>query len=296
MNKAVEENKNFDLRNYGILLLLSLVWGSSFILIKKALIAFSPDQVASLRISISAIAFAPIVLFNLKKIDWSKWHLLLIVGVTGSALPAFLFSTAQTELSSTIAGILNSLSPLFTLVFGILLFQAAIVKRKIAGVLLGLAGALIMTAIAEAGDWSGNLKYGLLIVLAAACYGMSANVVAFKLRDMKSLLLSAVSFCMVGIPGLIYLFSTNFVEVIQTNEEVFVSLASVLFLALVGTVAASVLFYHLIQKTSALFGASVAYMMPIVSLGLGLLDGELINLWHFIGMILILGGVYLSRN
>lgn len=289
-------DSNLDLRNVLILIGLSILWGSSFILIKRALWAFSYDQVASLRITISALAFAPVVLWNWKKIDWSRWKWLLVVGVTGSALPAFLFSSAQTQLSSTIAGILNSLSPLFTLTFGIIFFGAAVIKRKVAGVLLGLFGAIIMTAIGEQGDVSGNLTYGLLIVLAAACYGMSANVVSFRLKGMPSLLLSAASFFMVGLPAIIYLFSTNFLEVLVMNENAHISLFSVIFLALAGTVMASVIFYWLIQQTSALFGSTVAYMMPIVSLAWGFMDGEMINLWHFGGMALILAGVYLSRN
>jgi len=298
MNKKIDNpSSNLNFVNFAILIGLSIVWGSSFILIKKALIAFSPDQVASLRISISALAFTPVVMWNRKKIDWSKWKTLLIVGLTGSAIPAFLFSTAQTQLSSTIAGILNSLSPLFTLTFGILIFGAAIIKRKIIGVLLGLSGAIIMTAIAEQGDISGNVLYGLLIVGAAACYGLSANVVSFKLKDMKSLNLSAASFFMVGLPALIYLlFYTDFPERMVMNENAQMSLYAVLFLALIGTVIASVIFYYLIQKTSALFGSTVAYLMPIVSMGWGFFDGELINLWHFLGMGLILVGVYLSRN
>ena len=298
MNKKIDNpSSEFNLINFAILIGLSIVWGSSFILIKKALIAFSPEQVASLRISISALAFLPVVLWNWKKIDWSKWKWLLVVGSTGSAIPAFLFSNAQTQLSSTIAGILNSLSPLFTLTFGILLFGAAVIKRKVAGVLLGLLGAILMTAIAEQGDVSGNLLYGLLVVGAAACYGLSANVVSFRLKEMKSLYLSAASFCMVGLPALIYLmFYTDFADRMVMNENAQTSLYAVLFLALIGTVVASVIFYYLIQKTSALFGSTVAYLMPIVSIAWGFFDGELINLWHFAGMGLILGGVYLSRN
>lgn len=282
--------------NYLILFILSIVWGSSFILIKKALIAFEPQQVASLRITISALAFTPVVLYYRKQILWSKWKTLLAVGLTGSAVPAFLFSTGQTELSSTITGILNSLSPLFTLLFGIIIFGAAVIQRKIIGVLLGLSGAILMVVFAEEGGASSNLAYGLLIVLAAACYGLSANIVSFRLKGMKSLHLSATSFFLVGLPAIFYLFSTDFVQVLQTDDYALKSLAAVTFLSLIGTVAASVIFYYLIQKTSALFGSTVAYLMPIVSVFWGLLDGEFINLFHFFGMGLILFGVYLSRN
>lgn len=288
--------KSMPLGNYQTLVLLGLVWGSSFILIKKGLIAFSPQQVAAMRISISALAFLPIVLYRFRKIDWSKWKTLLIVGLTGSAIPAFLFSEAQTELSSSIAGILNSLAPLFTLIFGIVIFRVSVEKRKISGVVVGLLGAILMTAVGEQGDWSGNLKYGLLIVIAVACYGLSANVVAHKLKDFNSLDLSAVSFMLVGLPGLFYLLSTDFVEVLHQNDQAIYSLGAILCLSLLGTVLASIIFYSLIQRTSALFGSSVTYLMPIISLAWGLFDGEMITFLHFIGMCLILLGVYLSRN
>lgn len=288
--------QNKTVRNYLILVGLSIVWGSSFFLIKKALLAFSPVQVAALRIAISAIAFTPVILWNYKKIDWSKSFWLLIVGITGSALPAYLFSTAQTELDSSVTGILNSLTPLFTLLFGILLFQSEVVVRKIIGVLIGLAGAVLMVLLNSDGGLSGNILYGGLVVLAAMSYGINGNLVSHKLKGMTALNLSAVSFFFVGVPGLVYLLTTDFIEIVQTHPEGLRALGAVAFLSLVGTVIASIIFYQLIKITSPVFASMVAYLIPIIAILLGVFDGEVVTMVHFLGMGLILIGVYLSRN
>lgn len=286
-----------NVRNWLILVALSLVWGTSFILIKKSLVAFSAMEVACLRMAIAAIAFMPLVLARWSKIDWSRLSYLLGVGLTGTAIPAILFSTAQTQISSSLTGILNSLTPLFTLVLGILFFNRKSNWAKLAGVLLGLAGASLLILMSSNSGMEGNIWYALLVVLAALCYGTSSNLVGTYLKDMSSLTIAAASFGLVGIPGLIYLFvGTDFVYTMGHHEQAWVSLGYVTLLGLVGTVAASVLFFRLIQWTSPLFSSTVAYLIPIVALLWGVIDGEPIFFYHFIGMALILIGVYLSRR
>ncbi len=292
-DRLVSENT----RNWLALLVLSLVWGTSFILIKKSLIAFSATQVACLRMSFSAIAFVPLVIVQWSKIDWSRLGYLLAVGLTGTALPALFFSTAQTQISSSLAGILNSLSPLFTLLLGIAFFKMAYQWSKALGVILGLLGASILILMSNRTGVSGDIWYALLVVLAALCYGTSGNLVGAYLKDMNSLIIAATSFGLVGIPGLIYLFAgTDFVHRMQFADHAWTSLGYVALLALFGTVAASVLFFRLIQWTSPLFSSTVAYLIPIVALLWGAIDGEPIYLFHFAGMGLILIGVYLSRG
>jgi drug/metabolite transporter (DMT)-like permease len=284
-------------RNWLVLILLSLVWGTSFILIKKSLVAFSAMEVACLRMSISALAFVPLMLLRWSKIDWSRIWYLLGVGLTGTALPAIFFSTAQTQISSSLTGILNSLTPLFTLVLGIVFFQRKSNLAKIFGVLLGLGGASILILMSNNTGMEGNIWYALLVVLAAICYGTSSNLVGTYLNDMSSLTIAATSFGLVGIPGLIYLFvGTDFIYTMGHHELAWTSLGYVALLALVGTVAASVLFFRLIQWTSPIFSSTVAYLIPIVALIWGVFDGEPVYFYHFIGMALILAGVYLSRR
>ena len=202
--QSIKPSESPTLLSWGILLLLGLVWGSSYILIKKSLIAFSPVQVACLRLSISAIAFFPVFIYHLRTIDWSKLKYLIIVGVSGSALPAILFSTAQTEISSSIAGVLSSLTPLFTLIVGVLFFGAATAWGKVTGILVGLFGAIVLIAFGQSAGIEGNPWYGILILIGCIAYAVSTNTVKTHLQDMSSFKISAATFFIVGLPCLIF--------------------------------------------------------------------------------------------
>jgi len=285
-----------QLRNGLILAFLSIIWGSSFILIKKGLVVYDPVQVACLRIGISALAFLPVLLVRFKKIDWSKWKYLLLVGITGSGVPAFLFSIAQTKINSSMAGILNSLTPLFTLLLGIFLFGAPLKWTKVLGVLIGLAGAAGLILFGNEGGMQGNIGYSLLIILATICYGTSVNTVGKYLNDIPSLIISAVSFSFVGLPAFFYLMTTDFFQLLAQQPGAWDALGYITILSLGGTVLATVIFFRLVQWTNPVFASTVAYLIPIVALIWGVFDGEQIGLLSLVGMGLILTGVYLSRN
>ena len=289
-------DKNPAFLKWGLLILLSLIWGSSYILIKKGLVAFSPEQLAALRISISALSFAPILAMTYKNIDWSKLKYLLIVGFTGSFIPAFLFAFAQTEINSSMAGVLSSLTPLFTLILGILFFKLPFVSTKVVGVLIGLAGASFLILFGADTSESGNLWYGLFIVCGCMFYAASVNTIKTYLQDMSSMDISAASFPLVGIPGILFLLSTNFTEVLQTHEAAWSSLGYIIILAIFGTVISSLLFFRLVLLTNAVFASTVSYLIPMISLFWGAADGEVITLFHFLGMGLILFGVYVTRK
>ena len=288
--------KASPLKAYSILIFLSLVWGSSFILIKKALIAFDPVEVACLRISISAIAFTPFLIWQLKNVDWSKWKFFLLVGLTGSGIPAFMYATAQTQISSTMSGVLNSLTPIFTLIVSILVYKNPFNLSKAQGVILGFVGATMLFILGDSGDSSNNQWYGLFVVIGTFCYGFSSNIVQHNLTGIRSLIISAVSFCMIGPPAIGYLMTTDVLTDITTHEYGYQSLAAIAFFALAGTVMASVLFYYLVQVTDALFGSTVAFIMPLVAIIWGIIDGEIFLMTDLIGMMLILGGVYLIKK
>ncbi len=285
-----------SLLSWGILLLLSLVWGSSYILIKKSLVAFTPLQIGCLRLSISAIAFLPIFLWHFKQIEWSKLKYLIIVGICGSGLPAVLFPLAQTEISSSVAGTLSSLTPLFTLIIGALFFKTASAWSKLTGILVGLMGAIFLIVFGQDAGIKGNLWYGLFILIGCVCYAISTNIVKEHLQEMSSFKISAVAFFMVGIPCLGYLFTTDIVEIIQTHEYGWRSLGTVTVLALGGTLMATVLFFKLVQLTNPLFASLVSYLIPMIAMLLGAFDGESITILHFVGMGLILVGVYLTKG
>ncbi|GJM36540.1 MAG: permease [Saprospiraceae bacterium] len=297
MESTISKAKSTErIKGFFVLAVLSIVWGSSFILIKRGLVVYSPDQVATLRLAISAIAFLPFFLFRFRKIDWSKWKALLVVGLTGSGLPAFLFSFAQTKISSSVAGILNSLTPLFTFFLGVLLFGSAFQWSRLGGVLLGLIGAILLILYGNDSGFEGDFWYSMLVILAALCYGTSVNTVGTYLKEMNSITISAAAFLLIGTPALVYLFSTDFVTRLTTVPEAWEALGYVAILSLAGTVLASIIFFQLVHWTNAVFASTVAYVIPIVALGWGLLDGESITVFHLLGMVFILAGVYMSRK
>ncbi|MEL6867422.1 MAG: DMT family transporter [Bacteroidota bacterium] len=288
------DDQNPQLIHWLLLAFLSLVWGSSYILIKRGLEVFTPPQLACLRIVISFLAFLPIFIVRFRKIDWSKFKYLAIVGFSGSFFPSFLFALAQTELSSSTTGVLSSLTPLFTLMLGILLFGLPLVWSKVVGVAIGLSGAVLLILFGGGDGLSGNPWYGLLVLLGCFLYATSSNTVKVYLQEINTITLSAAAFVIIGFPTLPVLFYTDFVSVMQEVEGAWAALGYVSILALFGTVLASILFFRLVQLTNAVFGSMVSYLIPMVALGWGLLDGEFIGWFHFIGMVLILIGVYIS--
>ncbi|MBK9492337.1 MAG: EamA family transporter [Haliscomenobacter sp.] len=284
-------------RAYLVLGILSLVWGTSFILIKKSLEFFTPVQVACLRMSLSALAFVPVLIYNRKRMDWSRLPLLIVLGLCSSALPAILFSTAQQKISSATAGVLNSLTPLFTMIIGVLMFNVKVKWLQVLGILLGLAGAACLILMGKGGIANSPVGYALLIVLATLCYATGTNLIASKFRDMDSLLVSAGSFGTVGVPmGIYLLLGTDFIPRLAALPNPWLAMGYVATLSWVGTVLATIIFFKVIQQTSAIFGATVAYLMPIVAILWGVLDGEKIGLLHVVCMAIILLGVSLSRK
>ena len=285
-----------DRKAWILLLLLSLVWGSSFILIKKALIVLHPVELACMRISISSLAFLPILLLNFKKVDLRKWPLFLVVGLAGSGIPAFLYAFAQQQVSSSMAGLLNSLTPIFTFILGILIFKDPFRFLKGVGVMVGFLGAALLVVMDKKAGFGGDLAAVLMIVFGTFCYGLSVNTVEHKLKGTGPLVISAASFFMIGPPAMIYLFSQGTIPSVLDRPEAWKSLGAIFILSLLGTVTASILFYGLVQRTSAVFGSTVAYLMPVMALVWGFVDGEAILYYHLIGLALILAGVYLIKK
>jgi drug/metabolite transporter (DMT)-like permease len=282
-----------------LLLFLSIIWGSSFILMKLGLTAYSWDQVGALRISISGIIFIPYVLFQLKKIRKFNWIILFALLEVG--FPPFLYTYAQTHVDSSTAGILNSLVPLFTLVTGALIFSVRTDLYKVIGVLIGLIGALLLVTFSQGEGVSFSLSnpYGLLIVLATLMYGLGGNILKEKLDDVSSMHITAVSFSSLGIIALIYLFTTDFIHIPLSVYENQRALLAIVTLSVFGSALAIILFNILIKKSTALFASFVTYLIPFVALFWGFLDGENITYIYIVGLILILFGIsltYLSRK
>lgn len=279
-----------------ILALLALTWGTSFILIKKALITFDPYQVAGLRVFIASLAFLPVIILNRKKINWKRWPLFIAVGFCGTMIPSFLFPLAQTNISSSMAGILNAIAPIFTLLIGILFFKKVFELKKGVGIALGFMGAALLITAGNTLGIDQNSWYGIYAVLAGLLYSFSSNIIENYFLDMSALNISAASFGIMGPIALIILLVFGAPETIINSEKGFLALGYVSVLALFSTVMASIVFFYLIQRTSAVFSSTVAYVIPIIALMWGAVDGELITINHFMGMGLILVGVYFSRG
>jgi len=281
-----------NLQNWLLLGALTLIWGSSYILIKKSLVVFSPVEMGSLRISLSFLACIPFLYKAVQDIPKEKYPYIIFVGLFGTGFPAFLFAFAMVHISSSVSGIINSLSPLFTVLTGLLLFGVVVTRTKMIGVLIGFLGAIVLVLGKKNLNFKADLFYALLPVLATFCYGLNSNFVKRFFPTTNALYVTAIAMSVMGIPSLAVLFSTNFVFKMQHTEGAIFAFSCVFFLALFGTVIAWLLFYRLVQRTDALMAASVTYLIPVVALAWGLADGETLNMIQLAGMGLILAGVY----
>jgi drug/metabolite transporter (DMT)-like permease len=276
---------------------LTLIWGTSFILIKQGLKVFSPDEVATLRVTAAAIFLLPVGIVQLRDMRSNDYWKMFASGMMAIFIPAFLFSTAQTRMDSSVAGILNALSPLFTMIIGAFVFNQKFKGASIIGIILGFGGAVVLTLTRTEGELAGINVYALLIVLACVFYGANLNFVKFVIPDVRSLTITSVSVLLVGPLAAIYLFGfTDFTTKLQHTEGAWTATGFIVLLGLMSTAVALLLFNRLVKLTTPLFASSVTYVMPIVAVLWGILDGESIQAGHFIGMSLIIGGVYLANR
>jgi len=275
--------------------LLSLIWGSSFLLIKKGLIAFGPMEVGALRISSAGIVLAPFIAKRLNKITRKHWLKLASVGLVGSFIPAFMFAIAQTQLASGVTGVLNALTPITTLVIGALFFHQSARIAQVIGIIIGLGGTLLLITASANGGWNFNL-YALLVMAATVCYGLNLNLIKHKITDLAPLTITGISLLMAAVPATIYLFvGTEFIAQVQQPGAI-LSLVSVLILGIIGTAGALVIFNHVVRLTNTVFTSSVTYLIPVVAVLLGVLDGEPFWLQHGVGMAAILVGVWFANR
>lgn len=275
-------------KNLLVLIFLALIWGSSYILMKKGLVAFSPVQVAALRIIISALVLLPF----LRKIAPKNFIYIVIVAFLGSGLPTFIYPFAITNIDSSMAGIINSLTPVFTVLFGILLFKTKIKLVQLFGLVISLFGAVLLILLGNENAEMTLNSYALIAVLAPMFYGLSSNVLKSKLTHIPALSLTANTFAILLPFAVVVLFKTDFLVVMKTNTAATASLGFISILAVIGTAMALVIFNFLIKTTSAVYASSVTFLMPIVVLLWGVFDGENIGFIHLLGLFFILVGVY----
>jgi drug/metabolite transporter (DMT)-like permease len=287
------ENKFFPIF---VLTFLAIIWGSSFILIKKGLDVYSPDQVGTIRIVFAFLVMLPIALKHIRTIFKTHWKIILLFGTVSNLTPALLFALAETGLSSSLTGILNSLTPIFTLIVGTLFFSTQIQKAQIIGLVIGFAGSLALSFIGSGGELGEFNYYALFVVAATICYGFSANMVRKYFLTIPPVVLTSLAVFSVGPFSLIYLFTTDFTYKLFNADGALLSLFYLFLLGAVGTAFALVLFNRVIQTTSAVFASTVTYLIPIAAVIWGLIDNEALYPLHFVGMALIILGVFVVNK
>lgn len=282
--------------SWALLILLTIVWGSSFILIKKGLNVYSASQVAAIRILSASLFMVPFAFSWLKRIDKKYLPLIFVSGFIGSFIPAFLFSMAQTKLDSAITGIVNSLTPVFVLLIGVLFYKQKITSIIIFGLLLAIFGTAILIFYGTEGNHNFNY-FALLVVAATILYGINVNILKFNLSDLNPIAISSISIFMIGPLAAVQLFGfTDFTVRLSTGGDAVLALFYLSILGVIGTSLALMLFNVLIKMTTPLFSSSVTYLIPIVAVFWGLIDGEKLYFLHYLSMAIIIFGVFLANR
>lgn len=280
---------------YVLLIILGMVWGSSFILIKRGLETFSPIHIGAYRMFAAGIVLLPIFIVWLPKAKVKNYKWFFLSGLLGNGLPAVMFSIAQTQLSSSVTGALNSLTPMFALLVGVVVYRLPFDRSKILGVLVGLSGALALILLGEKSEIQGDLAYSALVILAALFYGINLNLIKEKFAESKPMVIAAFPIVFMAIPAFFILLFTGFFEQVSFQGQAGESLGAISLLAIFGSALSLIAFNHLIQITNAVFASLTTYIIPIVALMWGVWDGESLNIYQIGGMCLILLGVVLVR-
>lgn len=280
-----------------LLMLLGLIWGSSFILIKKGLIAFTPLQVGTIRIMFASLVLSPIAFRKLRYHFAADWKKFLAVGLIGNFFPAILFAYAETGITSSLAGILNALTPMFTLVVGALFFATRISKWQSIGLLVGFGGSVALSFIGSEGGLGSFNHFAGAVIVATLGYGININLLKVWFPKLNSVILTSLAMFSIGPFAIIYLLTTDFISVVLTNDAAMMSLFYLFLLGVVGTSFALILFNKLIQITTPVFASTTMYIIPIAAVMWGIIDNEALYPIHFLGMIAIITGVYIvNRN
>ena len=278
-----------------ILILLSLIWGSSFILMKKALITLNPIQVGALRIIFTGLTLFLFGFKNITKVSQKQWYYIAITALLGTFFPVFMFAYAVDKIDSSIVSILNSLTPLNTLIIGASLYSYSFLRKQFLGVIIGLVGAVMLILKGAELNPDQNYSYALLIIFASIGYAFNVNILKKHLNDLSALTIVTGNFIIIFIPALIVLWWTEFFDASYIAQAK-TSLLYLVLLSVFGTAMAKTLFNKLIQMTSPIFSSSVTYLIPIVAIFWGVLDGERLYAEQFLAGTLILLGVYLTNK
>ncbi|MBN2747055.1 MAG: DMT family transporter [Bacteroidales bacterium] len=279
-----------------LLFVLMLVWGSSFLLMKRALVFYSAIELGTLRMVFASAAMLPFALKKFRNITPRQWLFLSLFALFGNLIPAYLFAIAQTKIESSLAGILNALTPVFTLIIGLILFKIKVKWINIFGLFLGLIGAA--SIIYNSGNTQGEVHYGyaLLVILATVFYATNINLVKFKLSDLRPVQISIYGFSLMFVPMILFLFLATDIQTSVMQPGAAAALIYPATLGLICSAGAIILFNTLIQLTSPIFASSVTYLIPIVAMIIGFFDGEHLNVFSVLWVLIIITGVRLVNK
>lgn len=277
------------------LVFLALIWGSSFILIKRGLVGLTPYQLGAFRIIFAGLFLLSIGFNSLKSIPKHKWKYIALTALFGTFIPAFLFSVAETRLDSSISAILNSLTPLNTLILGALSFSLTFKRTQIYGVIIGFLGSVLLVFNGAIHHPEQNYYYSIFVILASICYALNVNLIKKYLSDLSPLSISTGNFTVMILPAILIVSFSGIEETIALEKTQY-SIFFILLLGVIGTGIANIIFFKLIQISSPVFATSVTYLIPIIAFFWGLLDNEMLTPIQFLGAVVILMGVYLSSK
>jgi drug/metabolite transporter (DMT)-like permease len=294
-------NPNNKLINWGLFFMLAVIWGSSFILMKWGMYGgegkatLTAFQVAAIRILSAGLVLLPKGIIQFSKIPGDKKMFVILSGILGSFIPAFLFCIAETKIDSSLAGFLNALTPVFIIIIGAMFFHSPIQKNKAGGLVIAFTGMLILFLANKhlSLQYTGYAGFALL---ATICYGFNVNMVNRHLREIGSFNIAAVSLSALVLPSFLVLLLTGFFKLPLLNARFIYSTLSAMTLGILGTAVATILFYMLLKRAGPLFSSMVTYGIPFIALGWGLLYGESINAIQVVGLAIILSGVYFTNK
>ncbi len=286
-----------SIKKWVYLIILSIIWGSSYILIKKGLLGLSPLQLGSIRIFFTTTILLAFGWQSLKKVPKKAWPWLLLSGYFGTFFPAYLFAISETVINSSVVAVLNGMTPLFTLIIGISFFKIAFKRNQVLGILVGFFGTIILVSNEFNFNSGIDGSYALLVVLAAMCYAINVNLIKYKLSGIPSIAIAVGNFITIFPAALIVFLFTDFsFDAVLQDQIVQQSLGYIFILALVGTALAKVMFNELVAISSPVFSVSITYLLPIVAIGWGLLDNEQFSWVQWSACAFILFGVYLVTD
>ena len=282
-------------------ILLCGIWGSSFVLMKLGLFdaqgntVLTAWQVGAMRIGSAGVVLLPFCPGAYYRIQASDRRYVILSGILGSFIPAFLFCMAETKLDSALAGMLNALTPFFVVLVGALLFKSKIPYNQLLGILIGFGGcALLFLAKKQSGD--SELLYGAYVLLATLFYGLNVNMVKQKLTHISAIDIAAIAFAALIVPSVLVLLASGFFKLPLASTPILKATGAALLLGILGTAFASVIFYKLVKQAGPVFSSLVTYGIPFVALGWGILYGESINALQVLALIVILAGVYVANS